>query len=235
MVKVLLLLVFIFFTATNLFSEEIYYTDDSTRIMRGMVSPTQSAEAMEAYNTGNYFLHHNNFEEAEIYFLRAIALDNNFVDAMDHLGLVYRNLGRYDHAEHWYLRSIEINPNNIVPYLNLAVAYRFQGRLEDARQKYLQARNLDPDDPEPYFGIGMVYQSAGHYEVSLEFISIAMQIYLERESMLLFNAFFAQGNNYYSMENYEDALRLYKAALVGHPDNAFIQNRIIEIEGILYE
>jgi len=233
MTKMAIFVFFLTVIGTGIFSEDIRLSDDSTIITREMVSPTENIEAREAYNNGTALLRQNNFSEAEGYFLRAIELDNEFIDAMDHLGIVYRNLGRYDEAEKWYLRSIGINPNNLVPYINLAIVYRFQGRYEDARQIYLRAQRIDPDDPEPYFGIGVLYQLVSQYRVSVDFINIAIQKYTERNSILICNAYYAQGNNYYYLEVYEEALKYYKVALFCYPDNNDIQNRINEIENKL--
>ncbi|MCL2092875.1 MAG: tetratricopeptide repeat protein [Treponema sp.] len=230
--KVYIVCLLLFF-GTILSAQDVTFTEGATRITRDMASPTENLEAMEAYNRGTELYRQNSFTEAEPYLLKAIELDSNYVDAMDHLGLVYRNLNRYDEAEYWYLRSIETNPDNIVPYLNLGVLYRFQGMLEDARLIYLRARDLDPQDPEPYFGIGMVYQMAGLYEVSIEFINLAMSIYYERESLLTFNAFYAQGLNYYFLDQYQEALGYFRAALIGHPQNTRIHELIMELEEIL--
>jgi len=229
-------LICLFFIGTagiSLFSEEIIALNDSVFITREMVSPTDNIEAMEAYNAGNALLRQRNFLEAEAFFLKAVELDNLYVDAMDHLGLVYRNLGKYKDAEYWYLKSIEINPNNLVPYMNLAMAYRFQGRFEDARQIYLRAQKIDPNDPEPYFGIGVLYQLAGQYRASIDFINVAAQKYDERNSLLIFDSFYVQGENYYYLREYEEALKLFRAAIIHHTDNIAIQNRIKEIENIL--
>jgi len=215
----------------GIFSEEVRFLDDSTVITLEMVSPTENIEAREAYNNGTALLRQNNFSEAEGYFLKAIELDNKFVDAMDHLGIVYRNLRRYEEAEEWYLRSIEINPNNLVPYINLGIVYRYQGRYEDARQIYLKAQRINPDDPEPYFGIGVLYQLVEQYRISIEFINIAIQKY--NNTLLLCNAFYVQGNNFYYMKEYEEALKYYKVAILGFPDNDNIRNKIIEIENML--
>ena len=233
MKNICLLIIFLSIFGIFAFSEEVTILNDSTRITREMVSPTENVEAMEAYNIGTYLLQQRNFPEAEIFLLRAIESDNLFVDAMDHLGLVYRNLERYNDAEYWYLKSIEINPDNLVPYINLAIVYRFQGRLEDARQTYIRAQRIDQNDPEPYYGIGVLYQMAGQYRFSIEYISAAMYIYNERNSLLIFNAFYIQGNNYYYLEEYDEALRFLKASLIYHTDNISIQNRINEIENIL--
>ena len=75
----------------NIYSEELRKTDDSTVIEKEMVTPTENTEAREAYNIGTNLLRQNHFEEAEQYLLKAIELDPNYVDAMDHLGLAYRN------------------------------------------------------------------------------------------------------------------------------------------------
>jgi len=230
MSKLVVLVFFLNVIGMGLFSEEIYSSNDSTSIIREMVSPTESIEAMEAYNTGTTLLRQNDFGEAEKYLLEAIEIDNRYVDAMDHLGLVYRRMGKYEEAEKWYLRSIEINPNNLVPYSNLAIVYRFQGRYEDARQTYLKALRIDQNDPEPYYGIGSLYQLVEQYRISIDFMNIAIQKYTEKNSVLVFDAYYAQGNNYYSLEEYEEALKYYKIVLLYYPDNNDVKNKIREIE-----
>jgi tetratricopeptide (TPR) repeat protein len=226
------LLVFVFYSTilVNIYAEVFRKTNDSTVIEKEMVSPTRNEEAQNAYNIGTEYLNQNNFNEAENYFLQAIELDPEFVDAMDHLGLVYRNQKKYDEAESIYLKSIEIVPDNIVPYINLAVVYRFQGRLEDARQIYLKAMNIDKDDPEPYYGIGFLYQLVEQYENSIDFINIALQKYYQNNSSLIYDACYIQGNNYYYIKNNEKALIYYKMALFGHPDDAYLLEKINELE-----
>jgi tetratricopeptide (TPR) repeat protein len=225
-----IMILFLCVFCQQIFSEETRSTDDTTIITREMASPTENRDAMDAYNQGTLLLRQNRFEEAEKYLLRAIELDSEFVDAMDHLGLVYRNLRKYDDAERMYLMSIEINPDNIVPYINLAMVYRFQGRLEDARQIYLRAQKIDENDPEPYYGIGALYYMVGQYRISIDFINIAIQKYIEKESILVFDAYFIQGNNYYSIGEYKEALKYYRVVLSYNPNNNEIRNRISEIE-----
>jgi tetratricopeptide (TPR) repeat protein len=228
--KLLITVFFLNIFIQHLSSEEIIRSDDSTFIAREMVSPTENINAMEAYNQGTHLFHQNKFEEAEKYLLRAIELDNNFVDAIDHLGLVYRHLQRYNESEKMYLLSIEKNPNNMIPYINLAIVYRLQYRYEDARQIYLRAQKIDENDPEPYYGIGVLYQLVRQYESSAYFINIAIQKYIENESILVFDAFYIQGNNFYYMEEYDEALEHFKLALIYYSDDDEILNKINEIE-----
>jgi tetratricopeptide (TPR) repeat protein len=216
----------------SIYSEDLRKTDDSTVIEKEMVAPTENNEAWEAYNNGTDLLHQNRFEEAEQYLLKAIELDPNYVDAMDHLGLAYRNQKKYVEAENIYLRSIGIMPNNTVPYINLAIVYRLQGRLEDARQTYLKVIKIDENDPEPYYGIGVLYQMVNQYENSITFINIAIQKYYEKISVLIYDACYIQGDNYYAIENYEESLKYYKIALNGYVDNKHLLDRINELENM---
>jgi tetratricopeptide (TPR) repeat protein len=224
------IILFITISTQNIFSEDIIRSEDTTFITKEMVSPTENKEAMEAYNKGTYLLRQNRFEEAEKYFFKAIELDNKYVDAIDHLGLVYRHMKKYEDSEKMYLLSIEINPNNTVPYINLAIVYRLQGRYEDARQSYLKAQKIDTNDPEPYFGIGVLYQIVGMYEMSMSFINIAIQKYIDINSNLICDAYYVQGNNYYFIDEFDTALKYYKAALIYYPNDKEIQKRISEIE-----
>jgi tetratricopeptide (TPR) repeat protein len=218
----------------NVYPEDIRTTDSSTVITRSMVSPSKNAEAAAAYNKANEFMRNNNFDEAEKYFLIALELDPEFVDAMDHLGFVYRNQKRYEDAEKMYLKSIAINQSNTAPYINLAIVYRYQGRLEDAKQIYLKTIEIDKDEPEAYYGIGALYHLVKQYETSINFINIAIQKYYEKDSPLLMcQAYYFQGYNYYNLNNYEEALKCYKVALLGYPDDEKLNDLIAEIEIIL--
>jgi Flp pilus assembly protein TadD len=196
-----------------LFSEDFVRLDDTTLITKDMVSPTDNAEARDAYNQGTSLMNQNQYKEAERYFLMAIELDNKYAAAMDHLGFVYRRLERYEEAKKMYLLSIETNSNNIVPYINLAVVYQLQDRSEDARQAYLKAQNVDENDPEPYYGIGALYQMVGQYDMSIAFMDFAIQKYAEKESYLIGDAFYIQGDNYFYKQEYAETLEYYNAAL----------------------
>jgi tetratricopeptide (TPR) repeat protein len=226
------LLVFVFFSVllSNVYPEEIRKIGDSTVIYEEMTAPSQNAEAANAYDIGTGYLRQNNFAEAEKYLLKAVELDPGFVDAMDHFGFAYRNQKKYDEAERIYLRSIETVPNNIVPYINLAVVYKNQGRLEEARQIYLKANRINEDNPEPYYGIGTLYQMAGQYENSIAFIDIAIQIYYQNNSSLIYDACYIQGDNYYHLKNSEEAVKYYNLALLGYPEDAYLLEKINEIE-----
>jgi tetratricopeptide (TPR) repeat protein len=198
-----------------------------------MVAPTENKKAMDAYNTGTKFMEENKLKEAEKYLKKAIKLDPLFVDAIDHLGIVYRRQNRLSEAEGAYLKSIEINNENKLPYQNLAIVYRLQNRLNDAFEQYKKLIQLDPDDPEGYYGAGELYYIVSDYDNAMTFFDEAIELYLNIKSPYVYDAFFYKGMIYFKENNYEEALKYLEDARKGNPNNATIERTINEIKSKL--
>lgn len=208
------------------------YADDAKFVPeREMVAPSQNKEAVKAYNKGTELMNAGKFNEAEPYLQKAIELDPLYVDAMDHLGIVYRRQKRYEDAKNMYLRSIGINDKNLVPYLNLAIVYRNLGQPRDALELYIKVTELDPEDPEGYYGIGELLQEIEEYEKSIVAFDKAIEKYNAKKSILVYDAYFYQGLNYYHLENYEAALEYLELAKKYHSNNKQLDALIRELKG----
>jgi tetratricopeptide (TPR) repeat protein len=197
---------------------------------QAIVAPSKIEQAMQAYTMGSRFLSENKLDEAEKYLKEAVNLDPAFVDAMDHLGMVYRRQNRLDDAEEMYLKSIEINDKNLVPYQNLAVVYRLKNRLNDALELYKKMITIDENNPEPYYGIGELFYIVEDYERSMPFFDKAIELYISQNSMVVFDAFYYKGMIYYRMNKYDEALKYLEEAQKGNPNNATIERVIDEIK-----
>jgi tetratricopeptide (TPR) repeat protein len=195
-----------------------------------MVAPSENEQAMQEYTIGTQFLNENKLEESEKHLKEAIRLDPFFVDAMDHLGRVYRIQNRLQEAEEIYLKSIEINDKNKVPYQNLAVVYKLQNRLNDAFELYKKMIQLDENDPESYYGIGELFYFVGDYENSMPFFDKAIELYIKTNSTLVYDAFFYKGMIYFRMDEYDQALKYLEEAKKGNPNNTMIEDTINEIK-----
>jgi tetratricopeptide (TPR) repeat protein len=195
-----------------------------------IVAPSNNEQAMQAYTTGTRFLWENNLDEAEKYLKEAVELDPLFVDAMDHLGMVYRRQDRFDEAEEMYLRSISINDKNIVPYQNLAVVYRIKGRLNDALELYKKMLNIDEKNPESYYGIGELFYVVGEYEKSMPFFDRAIELYIEQDSIVVYDAFYYKGMIYYRMNIYDEALKYLEEVQKINPKNQNLERIISEMK-----
>jgi tetratricopeptide (TPR) repeat protein len=195
-----------------------------------IIAPSNNEQAMQAYTIGSKLLRENNFNEAESYLKEAIELDPLFVDAMDHLGMVYRRQNRLDEAEEMYLRSISINDKNLVPYQNLAVVYRLKNKLNDALEMYKKMVNIDENNPEPYYGIGELFYIVEDYKKSLPFFDKAIELYIEQNSIVVYDAFYYKGMIYYRMGNYDDALKYLEEVQKVNPNNQTVEKAINEIK-----
>ena len=198
-----------------------------------MIAPSKNEQAMEKYLTGSQFLEENKLNEAESHLKEAIALDSLFVDAMDHLGMVYRRQNRLQEAEEIYLRSIGLNNKNIVSYQNLAAVYRIQNRLRDALELYMKMIEINEYNPEPYYAMGELSFTVEEYENSMKLFDIAIKLYMESNPLNVFDAFYYKGMIYFKLKKWDEALYWLEAAQKGIlPEKVkiSIKNKIDEIK-----
>ena len=81
---------------------------------------TTNKQALEYYDTGNQRLEEQTYNDAIVQFKKAIAEDNNFVEAHSQLGDIYRLLHRHKEATDEYLAVVKLNPEyNSIVYLKL--------------------------------------------------------------------------------------------------------------------
>src|SRR4051812_22356033 len=76
------------------------------------------------------------------------------VDALNDLGMVLGQQGKYDEAEQWLRRAVELDKRYVPAWHNLAVAAEHRGRLEEAVTYVRQAVTNVPDYWENYFRLG---------------------------------------------------------------------------------
>jgi len=210
-------------------SDDIELMDVKTDYTYEVIAPSKNEQATSLYNLGSRCLRENRLEEAEKYLKEAIDLDPLFVDAMDHLGMVYRRQNRFPEAEEIYLKSIEINNTNKVPYQNLAIVYEMQNRLNDAFELYKKIIQLDENDPEGYYGIAGLFLNVEEYQKAIPYFDKAIELYIYNNSPYVYDAFHGMGLAYYKMNEYDEALMYLEEALIGMPNNAGIEKLINEI------
>jgi len=99
---------------------------------------------------------------------KAIAIDDEYVDAYQNLGalhlsrwLTQNNNKDYDRAVELFNRVIKIDPENPGAYTSRGVAYIQWGRIESAIESWEQAVKLSPDAGKTYYYLGLAYLSKG--------------------------------------------------------------------------
>jgi outer membrane protein OmpA-like peptidoglycan-associated protein len=98
---------------------------------------TNKKAAIKAYNEGVRFLNADRYDQAISCFKKAIATDNNFIEAYLVMAQSYEELRQYDQAIKAYREGLKINPE-FHPYSFIVLGdleYR-QARYEDAMKSY---------------------------------------------------------------------------------------------------
>ena len=96
------------------------------------------------------------------YFKQAIELNNNYFEAYNNLGSVYRTLGDLAQAEYWLKRSLAINPQFSKALLNLGLVYKECNNLTASYNMLMQAKDCTAE-PDALLEIGNLFLANGNY------------------------------------------------------------------------
>lgn len=96
-------------------------------------------------NLGVYIAERDGPEAALPYFLRAIQIKPNDVEARFNAGLAFRKIGRYAEAAEHYRVAVSLNPGYVEAWNNLGVVLDLMGNREAARTAFERALAIDPE------------------------------------------------------------------------------------------
>jgi predicted O-linked N-acetylglucosamine transferase (SPINDLY family) len=105
------------------------------------------AAFLPRHNIGNALFALGKFEEAEIWFRRALALKPNSAESHNNLGNIYHDQRRLEEAALSYEAAIKADPQFVAAYRNLGNVREEQQYLDEARRSYRTASDLDADVP----------------------------------------------------------------------------------------
>ncbi len=143
-------------------------------------SISSNKEALKYYKKGQIAMQNDAYADAETYFQKAVAEDDQFVFAWDNLGLMLRKQERYPEAAAAYKKSIAIDPKNITALQNLAVVYGLQKNSDKALECYMNIIKLYPENPEGYYGAGLIYiDPKNDLENGLDYMCKAYNLYIK--------------------------------------------------------
>lgn len=101
------------------------------------------------------------FDDAARTYARVVALNPNFPEAYNNLGVVLRQLGRREAALACYRRTIALNPRMASAFTNLGNVLRELGDLDAALDSHRRAAALAPKEPMAYHNLGLVLRDKG--------------------------------------------------------------------------
>ena len=152
--------------------------------------------------------------------------------ALNDMGHLYRDLGKYEECFDYVWRAFEIrrelltedDPDLAMSYNNVGVAYSALGKYQEAQEYDLMAlelrkRILPEDHPDlalSYDNVGAAYHDMGEYHQALEYAEQALEIrrrVLPPDHPDMARSYNNVGETYHAMGEYHQALEYKERAL----------------------
>ena len=96
-------------------------------------------------NLGAVYYEQGDYRRSEKYYLEALKLQSDFVQALRGIARTYLATGRVDDAIFKLQKAVRINPDAAVLFYELGTAYQSAGNSRDARAAYKQVIHLAPE------------------------------------------------------------------------------------------
>ncbi|WP_154221958.1 winged helix-turn-helix domain-containing protein [Marinicella rhabdoformis] len=153
----------------------------------------------------------------EQYYLKALSLNKDSLDAMAYLSMFYTESNRIDEAIELAQDMHQLNPNNANTKFTLGYIYRYAGMLDEAIEEMEGAVAIDPHNIKFRSLIG-TYSAMRQYQKALDMTA------LYQPSPFTYGW---QALMHMNLGNTEKALALYDFIIKKHPQNLWAKVAII--------
>ncbi|MGZ3158055.1 MAG: tetratricopeptide repeat protein [Burkholderiaceae bacterium] len=154
-------------------------------------------------------------EQAEDFWLKALALCPNDSQVNYNLGLLQAGRQRYSESEQYYRQAINFDHGNADAYAQLGMLLALQGRDADAEQSYRQAVAHNPADADTYCNLGVLLSKHKRDDEAEQCYRKALTLNNENAA-----AYSNLGVLLASRKQYDEAEQCYRQAIAFSPDNA---------------
>ncbi|MGB5986179.1 MAG: tetratricopeptide repeat protein [Desulfobacterales bacterium] len=103
-------------------------------------------------------------DSAEKAYHYALKTNEHLIPALNGLGVLFAEQGRFDSALHWFQKGIAIDPENASLHGNLGNLYRRFGKTDKARRAFRCTLELDPDNIAAKLNLGSLEYEQGRME-----------------------------------------------------------------------
>ena len=196
---------------------------------RALRTPSQDLDAYDYFLRGSAFYSNRTRDynnAAKDMFLKAIAIDPYYADAIVGIGLVEYAKVSYgwtefplrslENALHHGQKAVELDRDNGSAHTLLCNVYTFQNKYELALREAERALELNPNNAEVYSQMGWTLLWAGQVDEAIE----ALQMSLRLDSTSKRNVWLHLGMAYYLRGDYQKALENLQKGVITRPDFA---------------
>jgi protein O-GlcNAc transferase len=158
--------------AGNLAEAEALYR----RVLDQFPNEPEGVHLHAQYNLGVLHESRQDFPSAIASYQRALALQPDFVQALNNLGVAYCRVGQWDQAIAHLRRVAALRPDLAGAHHNLAAAFSLQGDRANAIACLEKVLALAPDHPSAHADLGNVLFSDGQFDACAVVLSQTMTL-----------------------------------------------------------
>ncbi|MEG4339881.1 glycoside hydrolase family 99-like domain-containing protein [Microcoleus sp. D3_18_C2] len=166
------------------------------------------------------------WDEAISAYQRSIELNPDHFWAHNNLAEALVNLERWDEAVVAYRRANEVNPNFFWSQSKLGDVLLEMERWEEAIDVYRRAAELNPDFPWTYYNMGTAFENLERWDESIAAYRRAAEI---QADLPWLSQKLADALRMRSQWDLQEAMRLYRRAIQGNPDDVQLYHKALEI------
>jgi tetratricopeptide (TPR) repeat protein len=157
--------------------------------------------ALDLFNKGVNYSNDKEYILANRDYEMAIALDSDYVDAYNNLGLNFYEMNLMDSAGYYLRISLGKLPSGTTALQNLGLVEEKTGDLPKALGHYKQIISFDPQSPEGYYNAARALLTMGKLEEGLSQAQQAEKIYTKLKSPGLSDCHYLLFVAYYNLQN----------------------------------
>jgi tetratricopeptide (TPR) repeat protein len=118
----------------------------------------------------------NNLQDAHNYYQKVLALDPNYINALNNLGVIFQRLGKKQRAKECYEKAIKINPNYADAHYNLGNIFKELERNQKAKEYFEKVIEINPNYSSAHNNLGNIFKELGENEKAKDCYKKAIEI-----------------------------------------------------------
>jgi len=176
---------------------------------------------VEAFNAGLKLHEMGRLDDAEPFYMKAMALNPSHALLISNLGVLYYARGDVERAIETQKRAIKLDPNLGIAHNNLGVALNRLERHEEAIPAFRRAIEIEPNNSRALNNLGDSLTKSGRFEESIGYLKRTLELdpqYAEAKSNM--------GMAYWGLGDIDGAISWLRASIALDPSLATVHKNL---------
>jgi|GEM_PF-1439545 len=189
---------------------------EAEAILKEAIEKSETSRDIFYNNLGLFYYNRGRYEDAVIYYKKAIELRSDYALYHDNVGLAHELLKKWEEAAAAFIESERLDPENPTASNRLGTFYYRQNQFEEAKFYYNKTVEQNPTDPIAWENLGLTYEQLQQipeaeqaFRKALEASATDKDLYYNRLGIL----FYRQDRNNEAVDYYQQAIDLAPKAI----------------------